>query len=294
MNRRFTKLSLALIALVLGMVIAPSANAQEEGAAGEGPDFSLDFSLDFTTQYVFRGINQEDQGLIFQPGVEFGLNVYEAAGEAKGPSSVDFIVGIWNSVHDGPTGNATPGQGIWYEADVYFGLSATCGKYTADLTYTNYSSPGGGFAGDVDEISVGISYDDSGAWGKEDFALNPSVLVAFEINGFAEGTQEGIYLELGIEPGFELVADKVTLTFPIVLGLSLDDYYEDASGDNETFGYLDLGVVATVPMDFIPAKFGAWEASAGVHVLLLGDSNETINGGDDNEVIATFGIGIGF
>ena len=73
--------------------------------------------------------------------------------------------------------------------------------------------------------------------------------------------------------------------------------------EDDTFGYLDIGLDFSMPLSFVPAQFGSWEAAAGVHFLLLGDSTETISGnqgtwgvgsGDDFEVIGTFGISMSY
>lgn len=294
MTRRLLTLAMALTAMLA--VASSPATAQEGDAAEEGPDLSVDLGIDFTTAYFFRGIFQENQGIIAQPYAEIGLNLWKGEGKL---SSVDGFIGIWNSVHEGPSGSGGP-QSSWYEADIYIGVSATIDPFTIALAYTEYYSPNGVF-GTTDEISVTVSYDDAGKYGKEDFGLAPYATIAFETDGGADGgTDHGIYLELGIEPGFDIIPDKLSLSFPVTLGLSLSDYYEDpVDGDDDFFGYLDIGIVATMPLDFIPAKFGAWEASIGVHFLILGDSTENISmlfggGGDDFEVILVAGVSVGF
>lgn len=42
------------------------------------------------------------------------------------------------------------------------------------------------------------------------------------------------------------------------------------------------------------ATFEDGSLSVGVHALLLGDNNETLNGGDDSEIYATVGVAVEF
>ena len=87
----------------------------------------------------------------------------------------------------------------------------------------------------------------------------------------------------------------MTLSFPIIVGLSLSNYYEDSDDqDDDTFGYASVGVVASVPLPF-PARFGAWTFSAGVTVLFLGDNAEDLSdfngtGEEDLHIIGRVGI----
>jgi hypothetical protein len=89
-----------------------------------------------------------------------------------------------------------------------------------------------------------------------------------------------------------LANEKLSLSFPVKVGLSLSDYYEGEDGDS-TFGYLSTGAVASVPLAFIPPQIGSWTARGGIEVLTLGDSLEAING-DAARVIGSFGFGVSY
>jgi len=288
--------TLAALALMLAAAPATAQDEMADAPVNTGA-ISLGAGIDVTDKYFFRGIFQENQGIIVQPWAELGVNLYEGEGTV---SSVDATFGIWNSLHDGPSGSGgvATQPGIWYEADIYAGLSFSIDKFTAGLTWTAYTSPNNAF-GTTQEIALSASYDDSDLWGDKFGGLQPGATIAFEFEGGADGNamggDKGVYLELGIEPAFEVVPDTLTISVPVTLGLSIDDYYEDpVSGDDETFGYLDIGVVGTVPLKFMPKQFGTWELSAGVHFLFLGDSNETFNGGDDFEVLGIVGVSMSY
>ena len=98
-------------------------------------------------------------------------------------------------------------------------------------------------------------------------------------------------MELGVEPGIPLAA--VSVTVPLTLGVSLTDYYVAPPGNDRVFGYLDLGLVGTVPIPMRPAV-GSWEVSGGMPMMSLGGTLSTFNGGDDLQVVGTFGFNIGY
>ena len=254
--------------------------------------FSLSLGLDFTNKYYFRGLLQEDDGVIAQPSLELGAILHESE-----EWSLSGFVGLWNSVHSEETGAADTDDfdAVWYEIDVYAGLSLTAGRLTTDLAYTRYASPNDAFV-DVDEISVSFAWDDSG-W-SEHVTLSPYALVAFEVgDGQADGGDDrGIFLALGMEPSHTIDSTPVgpfTLSFPLEAGFSLSNYYEGGDGDDEFFGYFSAGIAGSVDLP-APEGFGAWSITVGIDYLLLGDTAEAVNNGSDSELLAHYGIAVEF
>ena len=74
---------------------------------------------------------------------------------------------------------------------------------------------------------------------------------------------------------------------------SLNNYYEDGAGFNDTFGYFDVGAVGSFPLG-LPESVGSWELTGGVHLLALGNYLEAINDGDQFQVVGSFGFSIGY
>jgi hypothetical protein len=272
----------------------PPAPAPEEKGPNTGR-ISLTAGIDYTTDYYFRGILQEDHDYILQPYGELTIKLYESKDAL---SSVFFTIGSWNSLNGGPSGieggSASHDPKIWYESDFYSKLGVTLfDDLTVAAVYTAYMSPNDRFK-TVQELALSVAYNDAKLLGP--FALNPSALLAFEMKGQADaGRHRGIYLQLGIAPGLTLFEEgpvTVALSFPLTLGLSVKDYYEFGTGDDDTFGYFSGGIAASVPLKFIPAAFGSWQAKTSVTFLALGDNLERINNGDSFEVIGTFGIAL--
>ncbi len=295
MSRLFTGRALCIVPLAIA--IFPATTCADDEATTTDPtdintgSFHFEFGVDWLSKYYFRGIIQQDEGLIIQPWFDISVDL---AKFDNGSMGMNF--GIWNSFHEEDKTTSSPSS--WYEADLYAGLSLDIYRWSIGPGYTYYSSPNNTF-GDVDEFGFSVGYDDSGHWGDDsDFAFNPYATVAFETgDNAADGGETGIYLELGIEPAFTWDNEcnlDLEISVPVTVGLSLDDYYENGAGEDETFGYLDLGVNATLGLP-VPANYGAWSLSAGVGGLWLGEHTQGYNSdNDDFEVIAHLGLSISY
>lgn len=279
----------------------PTAETSSPAAPASGPTtgaapvetvgtaISVQLNLDFTNAYFYRGIRQQDNGLIAQPTARITTRLLNDA-EFK----LDGFIGTWNSF--GPNGGMQTGGLIedWYESDVYAGFTLTHGKVSLTTSYTFLTSPSDAFQ-TVQELGFTLALDDS-EWMKE-LALKPYATLAIEAgsNG-SDGPDlsNGVYFELGIAPGlsFDVNMTPITLTFPASVGLSLSDYYEDATGGDDAFGFAQAGVKASIPLGQPGGvgRFGAWTLNAGVSVLCLGDHTKAFNGSDGTEVIGTVGL----
>ena len=271
-----------------------TAAAQDAEAAPAQTQARVESSIGVTTtnQYFFRGIVQENQGAIVQPAIDFVFPLWEGEN-----TSWSFNIGTWNSLHTGPTGSDGAGMSMHYELDAYAGIGVDFAEnWSSSVSYAVLSSPNSAFA-TVKELDFSISFDDSGLFGGESSGFSgvqPSVMLAWELDGQSDGgDDEGIYLEVGIEPALDLI-DPVSASFPMVTGFSLSNYFEGATGSDDFFGFAQVGVSLSTPLNFVPARSGRWTLSGGVSILFLGDNLEMINGGDSSEVILSLGLGIAF
>ena len=271
-----------------------TAAAQDAEAAPAQTQARVESSIGVTTtnQYFFRGIVQENQGAIVQPAIDFVFPLWEGEN-----TSWSFNIGTWNSLHTGPTGSDGAGMSMHYELDAYAGIGVDFAEnWSSSVSYAVLSSPNSAFA-TVKELDFSISFDDSGLFGGESSGFSgvqPSVMLAWELDGQSDGGgDEGIYLEVGIEPALDLI-DPVSASFPMVTGFSLSNYFEGATGSDDFFGFAQVGVSLSTPLNFVPARSGSWTLSGGVSILFLGDNLEKINGGDSSEVILSLGLGIAF
>jgi len=271
-------------ALVGALIAAGAAPGWAQDSADPNPGaVTVTGGVDVLNAYFFRGIPQDDSGVIVWPYGDVGFSLFSGEG---GVRSVGANVGMWNSLHTGGAGTDGPSGKLWYESDFYATLGFGFGGGTSlGVTYTAYNSPNGMF-GTVKEISVKVAVDDSGALGAA--SVKPYLVLARELDGQADGgASEGTYLELGIGPGY--AGSKANLTFPVKAGLSLGDYYEGPTGD-EAFGFFSVGGLVTVPFSSMPTRVGSWNIHGGVEFLMLGDRNEAVYG-DSSHVIGSVGIG---
>jgi hypothetical protein len=271
--------------------------------------WSFTAGVDFTNAYFFRGILQENQGFIAQPSGELAINFFNG-GEGSKLNSVSVFGGWWNSIHSGPTGHDDDGGFrdnplSWYEADIYGGLRALAfDKVSIDLFYTCYYSPNASF-GAVHEIATKVGYNDSDIL--KEWALSPYVLMAFELDDEADagnsinnpgpGFHRGGYCELGIEPKLDIFKSKdipITFSFPVKMGLSMYDYYQDASTEDSTFGYASIGAWMYIPLGFIPPQAGTWTLALGGTVMFLGNNTSEVNNDRSVAGIATARITLAF
>ena len=257
-------------------------------AQGTDPNpgaLTLTANIDFVNAYMFRGIPQDESGVIMWPSADLGVALFSGDGAVK---SVGVNVGTWNSLHTGDAGlnNLVNGK-LWYESDFYATVGFGFGRTSLGVTYTAYTSPNGLF-GTVKEIAFKFAVDDSGSLGAA--AVRPYLLLARELDGQADGgSTEGTYLELGIAPG--VAGSRVTVSVPVKVGLSLGDYYEGLNGD-EKFGYFSIAGIATAPFTSMPTKFGTWNVHGGVEYQRLGDRNSFAYG--KNQAIYSIGIGFSY
>lgn len=264
--------------------------AQDEPSAIYGT-----LAIDFPSAYFFRGLQQEDQGLIVQPSIEFGWTIVTAEeGSDLGP--IDLSFGNWNSFHRGPTGSKGA-QDAWYESDVFAGVSVgVAERFSVTAQWARFGNPNATWAS-MAEFTIALAFDDHDLLADDFSGLQPSVLIATELQGQGDGgTARGTYLQIGIEPSFDLGGDDeaqpFTLSLPLAVGLSLGDYYERPStGRDEALGFFDVGVVLSTPIAFLP---GPWEANLGVHALFLGPTTREVNGGDTTQLIASIGFSTAF
>jgi hypothetical protein len=289
--------AIALGLALFGMTASAMAQASDtEEIAPEAPNtgrLHLSFGAEYTNDYYFRGIIQEDDAVMVQPWAEILIDAVRAEEYTLG-----FKVGTWHSFHDAATNAGTDDDFTedWYEADWYLGPTLTVGELTFGAQYVWYTSPSDAFD-TIEEVLLTAGFDDSEYLG--DWALAPRLALAIETgDNFADGadTDSGVYLELGVTPGFDLEKTLIgdwRINVPLTVGLSLSDYYEDASGDDEAFGYFDIGVEAGTLLP-IPAEWGAWSFTAGVHLLILGDHTRQYNTDEDHEFIASVGLSVSY
>ena len=117
---------LALIA-ISGSAVADGYEVAAPAAADEGRKFTYSFNIGATSDYVFRGISQNDNDPTIQGGIDFGYGILYAGVWASG-INFDAIVNDAD-----------------LEVDWYGGIKPTWGPATFDFGVIYYSYPGAGY-----------------------------------------------------------------------------------------------------------------------------------------------------
>lgn len=286
------KLSFGLIAVTLTLAVStsPAMSGQPEDIPEPVSQSNLSFSAgaDITSAYFFRGYLQEDSGFIFQPWAELGVTIVN--GE-DGLPGVSLAVGSWNSFHSEKTGATETNLQAWYESDFYAGLTLDWESFSLGLSYTVYTYPSSSF-NTVQEIGVtaGFSLPD-------DTMLNTvlgdiSLGVFVEVDNSNVAMTEAVYAELGFGPSFDIFNERATLSVPVTIGFSLDDYYIGPDGDDDLFGYASIGTDVAIPLG--SGAYGDWTVNVGCTMLFLGSAAEAANAGDDFQVLGYLGLSFSY
>ncbi len=290
MTRRSTRRRLFLAATLIICLSTPVwAEDQPAPTSPNTGAFSFTFNLNFPTAYYFRGIAQSNAGFQFEPYAELKATLY--SGEEKDLLNSAYVkVAGFSHIQS----TAAPITKNYYEQD----LNLTGGlvlfkRVTLEGGWNLYAYPSG-LASQVQEVFGKVGVDDSGLWpfrlpGGQDFSLSPYVLIAKETSGDTDGARPfgghlGTYMELGADPGYTVSFSQdwsARFHLPFTLGLSVENYYEVATVTgvhDKTFGFADLGLAADVPLGFVPARFGKWTFTSGVHMLWLGHNAKLLSG----------------
>lgn len=248
-------------------------------------------SIEANTGYYFRGLAQQKRIPILHGSLELGYDLLTRRGITVQP-----FAGVWNSFSTQrlPTAQTGGTWDPWYELDLYGGVQVSGPEFLARATFTTYGSPARAF-GEFDDVTVSLG------WTPRDVplatALAPSLTYAQETRGSADGLGRGSYLEVGVQPTFELgqlARRPMRLTVPLAAGFSLGRYYESPrDGSDERFGFFDAGLELAVDL-YRVAKRGLSTLTLGVHRLELGDHAADFNGGDRGEWLASCSLTLKF
>ena len=250
------------------IVRAGTASAGKEVPVEKCKESCISGSLgiDVVSLYIAHGVVFENQGAILQPYGTLSFKLQEGEGALNG---VSLDLGWWNTFHsrhtDASAGSTTP---AWFETDFSIGMTFTLLKnFTLSPTYTWYLSPNDAFVTDQ-TLSFKLSYDDTDLLGA--LALHPWVNVWWEVeNKIGTGVDEGFLYEFGIAPS-RAFGDLV-VTLPISVGLGSNDFFGNAAGGNETYGYFTAGVNLSYALKCIPECYGEWSLHAGYSYFNLGN-----------------------
>jgi hypothetical protein len=277
-------------------VVGSSLQPSYLDAAPEAPNIHGFAEVPFKTAYVTpRGLVVENAGLVIQPVVGLVMPLDDI-----GPvSKVALVTGVWNSINMNQSDSFV---GPWNELDYFLSLSGSVGKFSGTLTYSPWFSPPHAFH--IESTSdFKLSYDDTDAILKG-FSFKPYVDFFYSISGDSTvilGRHGSTYyFEFGMAPSYKLALSAdypVTFSVPTYFSVGPKNYW-DTTEKSSHFGVFSTAINATVPLSFIPIKYGAWHADAGLQYFYLLNHALLESGGlasgNDNRNVLNASVGIGF
>jgi hypothetical protein len=278
-----------VLASITAALLVETSSAQDAASPELAPRFSGSAQIGVADKYIYHGYILENQGAIIQPEFEVLARFYSGEGILTKASLRLYVFSSFQT-HESRDEKTDAMIHAWYEVQVETGIVLELAKhFTFSASYVRFESPNYAFiASNAAEFI--LSVDDSEWLGA--YALHPHVSWFRPFPGGWQSSDEGSYFEFGIEPerSFGKSERKVTVSFPIAVGLGQKRYYL-----GEHFGFFSAGVALTVPLAFIPSSWGEWSLGASGTYYRLGRTvADWSNGGVRDESAFTLTVGTEF
>lgn len=249
-----------------------------------------------TAHITPRGLVIADNGVEIQPAAGLTFDLLDGDGLLDKASAT---FGVWNSLN---TSLHIPSAGQWFEIDYFARLNLQFARrINFSLQYVAFDSPGNLFQTD-NNLEFTLNYDDTG-YLIPNFGFHPYTRLFYNISGgstTALGRNGDTYdVELGLVPTYvwKAITDyPITLSLPTYITVGPKDFW----GGDSNVGILTTALAGTVPLHFIPEKFGRWhmDTSIAYFNLLNGklvDASAALgNPRDRNWAVGELGIGMDF
>lgn len=216
-------------------------------------------NVDISDHYITpRGLDTENQGVIFQPLLLIFWNLYSNPDAFV--NDVTITTGVWNSIHTRPSG-VKPSH--WNEIDPIGGLTVKFAKgFVFDAFWSAFQSQTDSYE-TSNNLSLKLTYHDSFC---KQFSINPYVEYWKELSDKATvvfnpaTSYESYYFSLGIDPTYKFEKIPLTVELPTFVNICDKDFYQRADG---TPGGSGAAVISTqiklsTPLSFIPKSYGSW------------------------------------
>ncbi len=243
----------ALAAATCTTLILASTPAWAQDAAAADPNpgaLTLTGSLDFLNQYMFRGIRQNSTGFAMWPAVDLGIAAYSGDGGLK---SVGINFGTWNSLHTGDTGSGRPERQavvrIRLLRDARFRLWR---RHVAQHDLHRVHEPEQRLhhgQGNHVQVRASMTARSLGKGGGQTVHRDRAGVRYRHRHGPGRRWRRMLAptWKSGFAPGYYGLS-KASIAFPIKVGMSLSDYYEPLTGEDNKFGFFSIAGIVTVPL----------------------------------------------
>ena len=241
-------------------------------------------NLEVSDHYITpRGLNVENQGVIFQPLVLLFWNLYSS--DTGFLNDITLTTGVWNSIHTRESG-ADPSH--WNEIDPIGGITFKFLKeLQLDVFWSAFQSQTDSYD-TSNNLSVKLTWNDT-IFG-DSFSINPYVEFWDELSDKATvvfnpaTSDESFYFAIGINPTYRFKSIPLTISLPTSINICDSDFYQrfDGSPGGSGLAVFTTQLKFQVPLNFIPKGYGAWTFYAGIQYYHLNNDGLL----DGNQVLA--------
>jgi hypothetical protein len=275
--------ALAVTALAGGSA-AQAADEMKPAEVRPGSAYELAFSTTTTSHFISYGADVWGGGNELSPFSARSTVFTEGTLTAKFADQLKGFVNVWSDNNDNVTsGIGGPIQEVDVNAGVIYDVG---GGFTVKgvVGFWEYASDEEGIADLVIQYSDGDKIIPG-------FSINPSIKAHYRFKG--NGSQEtGLAVVAGISPSITLNKEspyKITVGFPAEVA-----YFQDGfQGGDSGLGFVDVGVTVSVPLAFIPAKYGNWAFTASATYFYTPE-DQIPNNPRENFIVTAMSIGVGF
>jgi len=249
LSRSSRAIRAAVAVASLALFASPTVQAQEDESI-----YSFSAGLDYTSHFISYGADVWGGGYEISPFSPKSTTFAYATVTGQVADNLALYANIWSDLND--TIDSAIGGPI-QEIDFNVGATFTFDKLAFTLAYGHWM-----YAGDEERVvDFWVSYNDSGMMA-EGFALNPSINLHYRVDGNG-GQEEAGCLVFGLKPAYTFAPESkfpITLAVPLAVAL----YEDEFQGGDGGYGYASAGLAVSVPLAFIPAKFGSFATTVSV------------------------------
>lgn len=231
-------------------------------------------NLEFSNKYITpRGLDTENQGLVFQPLFLTFTTLYHS--KEGFVQDVGLTAGVWNSIHERRSG-ARPGN--LNETDPIAGLTfKLAGNFEFDATYSAFFSQTHSYE-TCHNLSLKLTYNDK--WFGDSFSINPFVEYWQELHHKASvefnpvTASYDFYFAIGVNPTYKFKNFPLELSLPTSFNIVDTNFYQkfDGTGGGAGVAVVTTELKASVPLKFVPPSLGHWSVYAGYQYYHLNNA----------------------
>ena len=216
---------------------------------------SLSLGVDSTSHFISYGADVWGGGYEVSPYSSRSTTFAYGTASLALTDNLSAFANLWSDLNNNVDSSI---GGPIQEIDFNTGLTLALGDFSITGAHGFWN-----YAGEVEKvIDLTLAYSGTN-YMPMGFALNPAITAHWRYDG-NNGQKAGVALVPSLAPSFTFF-DKgdypLTVTVPLAVGIFTSSGFQ---GGDSGYGYFSAGLTGSIPLAFIPKKYGEWSFSAGV------------------------------